>query len=284
MAGGEQHGDTPDPARGQSPPAKQPLPPEKPRTRRPQPLPDDPDPSRLAKQPLPPEISQAGRPLPPGAPPMPSEPPRVKQPLPDAAPPPDGSEVDDAPGQEGREWWQGADVRDELRETWAEHGREGLQAAYEIGGQIGETVTARLPDPYAAAQQRGLDVRWLRLGVNFPAVALALLVSWGGQSPAGRMTHYAAREGIFAPLGWVLLPALVLGVVMVLPFGGALGAAVGALVSAAARGVVGVVRRAWSVPVAGYVLRLAVAVAVWSFTIAAGRLVGRTAINWLTGV
>jgi hypothetical protein len=89
---------------------------------------------------------------------------------------------------------------------------------------------------------------------------------------------------VFAPLGWVLLPGLVLAVLVALPFGGVLGAAAGALVSAAARGVVALVRRAWALPVAGYVLRLAVAVAAWSFSIAAGRLAGRAVISWLTGV
>jgi hypothetical protein len=179
----------------------------------------------------------------------------------------------------GREWWRTADVRDELREAWDTHGQDAIQAAADIGAQIGAAVAAHLPDPYAAGQQRGLDLRWLRLGLNVPALALALLVTWGGQSPADRMFQYAAREGVFAPLGWVLLPVLVLAVLVALPFGGVLGAVIGGLV----RGAVALVRRAWAVPVAGYVLRLAVAVAAWSFVIAAGRLTGRAAIHLLTG-
>ena len=193
----------------------------------------------------------------------------------------------DGDGEAGREWWRTADVRDELRDVWAEHGREGVQAAYEIGAQIGEAVVAHLPhlpDPYAAAQRRGLDLRWLRLGLNVPALAISLLVTWGGQSAESRMARYMETEGLLAPLGWVLLPVLLLAVLMVLPFGGMLGAAVGGLLSAAARGVVVLFRRAWAVPYLGYVLRLAVAVAMWSFVIAAVRLFGHIAIVWLTGV
>ena len=155
-----------------------------------------------------------------------------------------------------------------------------MAAAAEIGAQIGAAVAAHLPDPYAAGQRHGLDLRWLRLGVNVPALAISLLVTWGGQSPADRMSHYAASEGLFAPLGWVLLPALMLAALMALPFGGVVGAVVGGL----ARSVVTLLRRAWAVPVAGYVLRLAVAAAAWSFAFSAARLVGRAAIHLLTGV
>ena len=271
MTGGAQNGDGND---GLDPAHKQPLPPEAPRTG--QPLPPEAQP---VKQPLPPEVVPGGYPLPSGAPPVPSEAPRVKQPLPPEAPR-TGPEGPGGDGVSGREWWRAADVRDELRDTWAEHGREGLQAAAEIGAQIGEAVTAALPDPYAAAQRRGLDLRWLRLGVNVPALACSLLVTWGGQSPGDRMYHYAAREGLFALLGWVLLPGLVLAALMALPIGGVLGALVGGL----ARGITALARWAWAVPYIGYLLRLAVAVAAWSFAVAAGRLMGRTVINWLTGV
>lgn len=216
------------------------------------------------RQPLPPEIPATGPADAPARQPLPSEPPSAE-----------GS---------GWEWWRAADVRDELRDTWAVEGSEALDAVREIGAQIGEVVAAHLPDPYAAAQRRGLDLRWLHLGVNLPALALSVLVTWGGQSSESRMTHYVEREGLFAPLGWVLLPALVLAVLMVLPFGGVLGSAVGGLVSAATRGVLVLCRRAWGVPYVGYLLRLVVAVAVWSFAIAAGRLSGLIVINWLTGV
>lgn len=202
--------------------------------------------------------------------------------LQDAGPEGDAETGDD--GESGREWWRTADVRDEVRDTWNEYGRDGLQAAYEIGAQIGEAVAARLPDPYAAGEQRGLDLRWLRLGLNVPALALSLLVTWSGQSAEDRMAHSVARDGLLAPVGWVLLPALVLAVLTAIPFGAVLGAVVGDLVSMAARAVVVLFRRAWGTPYVGYVLRLVVAVAAWSFAIAAARLMGRTVINWLTGV
>lgn len=215
---------------------------------------------------------------------MPSQPPRVKQPLPPEAPRtgPEGEppEDDGAPG----EWWRTPDLRGELRDTWAEHGREGWQAAQEIGAAVGQAVAAHLPDPYAAAQRRGLDLRWLRLGVNVPAALLSVGVTWGGRSAEDRMAAGIHHGGLLAPVGWVLLPVLVLGVLMVLPLGGVLGAAVGGLVSALVRAAVGVLRRAWSVPYLGYVLRLAAAVAVWAFFLAAARLVGRGVITVLTGV
>jgi hypothetical protein len=216
---------------------------------------------------------------------VPSQPPRIKQPLPPEAPPagpsgPEGPGDDGAPG----EWWRTPDIRGELRDTWAEHGREGWQAAQEIGAAVGAAVAAHLPDPYAAAQRRGLDLRWLRLGLNVPALVLSLLVTWGGRSPEERMAAGIRAGGLFAPLGWVLLPVLVLGVLTALPFGGVLGAAAGALVSATARGLVTLLRRAWAVPYLGYVLRLAVAVAAWSFLLAAVHLTGRAAITLLTGV
>lgn len=209
---------------------------------------------------------------------MPSEPPSVKQPLPpladDVDPGPDGD------GATGQEWWRNADVREELREAWDTHGQDAMAAAAEIGAQIGAAVAAHLPDPFAAGQRHGLDLRWLRLGVNVPGLVLALLVTWGGQSPADRMAQYMAREGLWAPLGWVLLPGLVLAVLMALPVGGGV---LGAIAGALARGVVTLIRRAWTVPVAGYLLRLVVAVALWSFAFSAARLVGRAAIHVLTG-
>jgi len=244
-----------------------PLPPEAPRT----------GPSKPpTKVPLPPAIHPDGQPLPADAPPMPSEPPSVKQPLPPLA---TGEDLGDD-GSAGQEWWRTADVREELREAWDTHGHDAMHAAAEIGAQIGAVIAAHLPDPYAAAQQRNLDLRWLRLGLNIPALALALLATWGGQSPADRMTHYAAREGPWAPLGWVLLPALVLAALMALPSGGVLGTVAGGL----ARGAVALLRRAWAVPYLGFVLRLAAAVAAWSLAVAVAHRAGRAAIHLLTGV
>lgn len=198
----------------------------------------------------------------------------------------------------GTEWWRTADIRAELRDTWRVHGPEALQGAreigaplaeaastaYEIGTQIAQAISAHLPDPYAAAQRRNLDLRWLRLKVTIPALALSCLPPWGGQSAEGRMTHYMETQGLLAPLGWVLLPALLVGVLLVLPFGGLLGAALGGLVSAVLRSLLTLVRRAWSVPYLGYLLRLAVATAAWGFLIAVGRLAGRILIHWLAGV
>lgn len=249
---------------------KQPLPPEMPRTVLPQGVRVPPMPSQ------PPGVPG----VPPGVPPMPSQPPDVppgplKEPLPPEAP----RTLPD-PEPEGREWWRGADVREEIRDAWSAHGREGLDAALEIGAQIGEAISSRLPDPYAAAQTRGLDLRWLRLGLNLPALTISLLVTWGGRSPQQHVAGYAARDGVFAPLGWVLLPVLVLAALSALPFGGVFGALLGVL----ARGAIGLVRRVWAVPYAGYLLRLAVAVAAWSFVIAAARVAGRVVITWLTGV
>jgi hypothetical protein len=263
------------------------LPPAAPRAGRP----------RVVKEPLPPEMPRTVLPpgvrvppmpslppgVPPGAPPMPSQPPDMppgplKEPLPPEAPRTPGAESD-AEG-ERQEWWRSADVREEIREAWTTHGREGLDTALEIGAQIGEAISSRLPDPYAAAQTRGLDLRWLRLGLNVPALMIALLVRWGGRSPQNRVVGYVARDGVLAPLGWVLLPVLVLAALGALPFGGVFGALLGVL----ARGAVALLRRAWAVPYAGYLLRLAVAVAAWSFVIAAARVAGRVVITWLTGV
>ncbi|WP_371793765.1 hypothetical protein OG285_38405 [Streptomyces sp. NBC_01471] len=184
----------------------------------------------------------------------------------------------DGPGQ-GR--WEG--VREEWRDTWATHGQDGVQAAHEIGAQIGEAVAAHLPDPHAAADRRGLDIRWLLLKYNIPGIAIALLVTWGGHSAAYRMTQSVAHEGAFAPLGWVLMGGLVLGAFMMLPIGSWLGTAFAGLVSTMVRGLSTLIARAWSTPYIGYLLRLAVAVAVWSFVIAVVRLLGRMVIHFLTG-
>lgn len=239
------------------------------------------------------ELDPARQP-PPETPAPPDEAPPASPEVQDAGP--DGEAGSGGGGASGWEWWRTADVRDELRDTWDdvrgefrdvwdEHGSwEGVQAAYEIGGQIGEAVASRLPDRYAAAEQRGLDLRWLRLGVNVPALVCSLLVTWGGRSAEDRMADSMFSEGLLAPVGWVLLPVLVLAVLLALPFGAALGAVVGDLVSMAARTVIVLLRRAWGTPYVGYMLRLIVAVAAWSFVIAAARLMGRSVINWLTGV
>ncbi|MFJ3699670.1 hypothetical protein ACIPW9_37060 [Streptomyces sp. NPDC090052] len=254
-------------------------------------------------QPLPPEVP-APRPEPvPGLDPEQPEPGPAADtdPLPDAGaaapaqdwwrtPAPDeadrpspGAPGDDpdTPAGPGPGRWEG--VREEWRDTWATHGQDGIQAAHEIGAEIGAAVAAHLPDPHAAAEQRGLDIRWLLLKYNVPGIAIALLVTWGGQSSANRMAHSVAHEGVLAPLGWVLMGGLVLGALMMLPIGSWLGTAFAGLVSSVIQGLVALTRRAWGTPYIGYLLRLALAVIVWSFVIAVVRLLGRMMIHFLTG-
>ncbi|MCD9145482.1 hypothetical protein [Streptomyces albireticuli] len=176
-------------------------------------------------------------------------------------------------------------MREEFREAdaWAAHGSEGVAAAHEIGAYIGEAISARLPDPHAAAARRGLDIRWMRLKYNVPAILFALLVTWGGRSTVDRMTASVAEGGVFAPLGWVLMAGLVLGALVLLPIGSWLGTALAGLFASVLHGMVRLFGRAWKTPYIGYLLRLLVAVAVWSFLIAAGRLMGRAVIHFLTG-
>ncbi|MET9415359.1 hypothetical protein ABZY03_14480 [Streptomyces klenkii] len=164
------------------------------------------------------------------------------------------------------------------------HGSEGIAAAHEIGAHIGEAISAHLPDPHAAAAKRGLDIRWMRLKYNVPAMVFALLVTWGGQSAVDRMSASIAKNGVFAPIGWVLMAGLLLLVLLVLPIGSWLGAAFANLIASILHGLVRLFGRAWKTPYIGYVLRLAVAVAVWSFVIAIGRLIARAVIHFLTGV
>jgi hypothetical protein len=246
--------------------------------------------------------------------PAPEEP-SVRQPLPPEQPPPEGGDAQ-APQSPPVEWWRssppaqalpgqagslppdrageadddagdagrGPGVREEWRQTWETDGRDGIAAAHEIGAYIGDAVASRLPDPHAAAQRRGLDIRWLRLKYNVPGIALAVLVTWGGRSATDRMISSVGEGGILAPLGWVLLAALLLGVLMVIPIGSALGAAVGHLVTSLVHGLVSVFGRAWSTPYIGYLLRVLLAVAAWSFVFAVLVHAGRGILHLLTGV
>ncbi|MEU2873041.1 hypothetical protein ABZ769_28220 [Streptomyces olivoreticuli] len=257
-----------------------------------------PEPKPVVSQPLPPEVpapgAEAGEagPAPewwrlPAAPLPPEAPSPTAEPSP--GPGPDGPReatnggAEPGDGAPGSEWWQGSAVRDELRDTWAVHGSEGIAAAHEIGAHIGEAISARLPDPQAAAAKRGLDIRWMRLKYNVPAILIALLVTWGGRSAVDRMSASVSEKGVFAPLGWVLMAGLILGVLMLLPIGSWLGAALADLFASVLHGVVRLFGRAWKTPYTGYLLRLVAAVAAWSFAIAVGRLIGRAAINFLTG-
>jgi hypothetical protein len=202
----------------------------------------------------------------------------------EASPPaPDASGAEDGPpADEGRRWhWD--QVRGEWREAWDTHGQEAIQAAHEIGVTIGETVVAHMPNPHAAAEQRGLDIRWLRLAINVPAIALALLVTWGGDSPAEHMARSIARDGPFALFGWLLIPALALGLFVLTPVGGVLGEALVGVLRSVLYGIGRLIVRAWRVRFTGYLLRLVVAVAAWSVAIALARLMGRAVIHVLTG-
>ncbi|MFE2195610.1 hypothetical protein ACFXAQ_32975 [Streptomyces olivaceus] len=214
----------------------------------------------------------------------------VSQPLPPEVPRPrDGSaapesaEASPEPG-EGREWWDGDSVRGELRDAWNTQGAEAVAAAHEIGSYIGSAIADHLPDPHAAAAKRGLDIRWLHLKINLPAIALATLVTWGGQSTLDRMARAIATDGVLAPIGGVLLFALVLMALRVLPVGGMLFDAVAHLFTALVGGLITLVQRAWGAPGTGYLLRVLAATLLWAFVIALLFVGGRGAINFLTGV
>ncbi|MEU9428555.1 hypothetical protein AB0D87_38050 [Streptomyces sp. NPDC048342] len=205
-------------------------------------------------------------------------------PGPDAPPQQSGDHgMDAGEGAPSQEWWRSSDVREEWRDTWATHGQEGVAAATEIGEYIGNAIASRLPDPHAAAAKRGLDLRWLRLKYNIPALFIALLVTWRSHTAADRMTNFVAEDGIFAPLGVVLLFVLLLGLLMVLPIGSWLASAFSDLITWVVTGLIRLTGKAWTTPYIGYVLRLIVAVAIWSFVIAVVRVIGRAALHFLTG-
>ncbi|MEV6426015.1 hypothetical protein [Streptomyces sp. NPDC051662] len=240
------------------------------------------DPRRVVSQPLPPEV-----PAPRSEPPLPPE-------SSDGEPDPDtdwwrapatgepqwavnadstspGAEV---PGVPEQGHWRGDDAG-------TVHGMEGIVAAHEIGAQIGDAISSHLPG--AQEQSRKLDLRWLLLRYNVPGILLALLVTWRGRSSVDRMVATVSEDGVFAPVGVLLMFVLVGAVLMFLPIGSWLGSALGHLVSAVAVGLVRLSTRAWSTPYIGYLMRLAVAVVVWSFIIAVVRVIWRVAVHFLTG-
>ncbi|MFF9594230.1 hypothetical protein ACF1FX_34495 [Streptomyces sp. NPDC014646] len=245
----------------------------------------DSDAPQLVSQPLPPEVPM----------PRPDDPPLRSPDLPDdsvGSPPATGPDP---------EWWRAdpADT-DALDPTGIGHpappgpdgpvpgpsaghasGMEGIVAAHEIGAQIGEAISSHLPG--AQPPSHRLDLRWMRLKYNVPGLALALLVTWGGRSSVDRMTAMVSEDGLLAPVGAVLLVVLVGLALMVLPIGSWLASALGHLVSAVAVGLVRLVKRAWTTPYVGYVLRLLIAVAAWSFAIAVGRVIWRGTVHFLTG-
>ncbi|KAK1176692.1 hypothetical protein B7755_052100 [Streptomyces sp. NBS 14/10] len=162
-----------------------------------------------------------------------------------------------------------------------------LHTAHEIGQEIGvtigETMAAHLPNPQAAAQRRGLDIRWMRLKYNIPGILIATLVTWGDNSLAEAMARSLAEGGPLALLGWPLMAFLVLGLVMVTPLGGALGGVLMEAIRAVLQGLGRLIGRFWRVQYTGYLLRLIVAVVAWSVAIALLRLIGRAVILFLTG-
>ncbi|MFC9916332.1 hypothetical protein [Streptomyces sp. NPDC127197] len=253
---------------------RQPLPPEVPAPRKEPERPESVEPPDDA-----PELgTEWWRSPPPEEPPGPSTPSSGPDGPPDAGGPAAGDQ-----GSQEPEFWRWNQVRDEWRDTWSAHGSEGIEAAHAIGAHIGEAISAHLPNPNAAAEKRGLDIRWLRLKYNVPALLLALLVTWGGQSSVDRMTASVTEDGIFAPLGWILMFALVLGLLMLMPIGSWLGAAFSNLINLLIHGAVRVFGGAWKMPVIGYLMRLALAVAIWSFIVAVARVTWRGIVHFLTG-
>ncbi|MEU2076591.1 hypothetical protein [Streptomyces sp. NPDC013489] len=258
-------------------------------------------PASYVRQPLPPEVpvqrtdemdfaapveddSPAGGPdpdwwrtipaTPPGAPPRPDAPP---------APVSGAGESGGGDPGPGRDWWNGDAVREELRDTWATHGSEGIQAATEIGAYIGDAIASHLPNPHAVAERRGLDIRWLRLKYNVPAVLISLLVTWRGQTSTGHLSHAIASGGIFGLVGAAMAFVLPLLFLAVLPIRTVAVAILGTLSAWILRGLTKVFGWAWKTPGAGYLLRLALAVAIWSTALLVLQSVGRGLIRILTG-
>jgi hypothetical protein len=219
---------------------------------------------------------------------------------------PDGVGTSPAGGGNGGEWWRlpprspadgpastSPEAADEAAAEGAADPRwwrtgpipKGMAEAHEIGVTIGEAVAAHLPVPdvHAAAAKRGLDIRWLRLKYNIPGCLLALLATWGDDSLAEAVARSLIHHGPFALLGWILLPALALGLLMLTPMGGALGGVLVDIIRSVLRGVGVLVARAWRMAYFGYLLRLVVAVAGWSVVITLVRLIGRALIHFLTG-
>ncbi|MEV7417714.1 hypothetical protein [Streptomyces sp. NPDC089919] len=180
----------------------------------------------------------------------------------------------------GEEWWRWPDPRTETEQAWAEEGHQSREAAWEVGAAIGEAVAAHLPGPPPSPAERGLDLSWMRLKYTAPALLIAVVMAVRGAGPARAFTKSVADDGLFAPLGAVFLVAAVLLALSLLPVGNLFAGLIGSVL----RGVGIVLVRAWHARVFGYVLRLLAAVVAWLIIIAVLRVVGRTALNWLTGV
>ncbi|MFK0296953.1 hypothetical protein ACIQU6_41685 [Streptomyces sp. NPDC090442] len=188
-------------------------------------------------------------------------------------------------------WW--ARPAEAAQDAWAEHGPEAQAAlrdigtqmgqAAEIGAQIGDAIADRL-DPNAAAQKRGLDISWLHLKLNIPALVIAIVAWVWGVGPAAVVVQVVRTQGALAPLGWVLLVAALLGLFALVPIGSALASAVGHLVMALVGGVRSALTRGWRMRYVGYALRLVVVTLAWVAAIGFLRVAWRMTLHWLTGV
>ncbi|RXS66699.1 hypothetical protein EST92_28510 [Streptomyces sp. TM32] len=209
-------------------------------------------------------------------------------PKPEGSPEPAGPEPAD---EDERPWW--SKPADAARDAWAEHAPEAQAAwheigaqlgqAAEIGAQIGDAIADRL-DPNIPAQKRGLDIRWLHLGLNIPAVSMAVAAWVWGVGPAAALVRTIRVEGALAPLGWVLLVAGVLAVLALVPIGSALAGAVAHLVMALAGLVRSALARGWRLPYIGYLLRLVLVTLAWVGVLGIARFAWRLTLTWLTGV
>ncbi|MFI6771165.1 hypothetical protein [Streptomyces sp. NPDC050355] len=207
--------------------------------------------------------------------------------VPTAADAPAAEPADD----DDQPWW--SKPADAVKDSWAEHGPEAQAAlreigtqmgqAAEIGAQIGDAIADRL-DPNAAAQRRGLDIGWLHLGLNVPALAMAVAAWVWGVGPAAGLVQAVRVDGMLAPLGWVVLVVGLLGFLSLVPIGSVLASAVANLVMA----LVGVVRsalaRGWRMRYVGYLLRLVLVTLAWVVVLGIGRFAWRLTLTWLTGV
>ncbi|MFE6743892.1 ICP22 family protein [Streptomyces tubercidicus] len=207
---------------------------------------------------------------------------------PEGAPEP---EVPEPADEDERPWW--SKPADAARDAWAEHAPEAQAAwheigaqlgqASEIGAQIGDAIADRL-DPNVPAQKRGLDISWLHLGLNIPALAMALAAWVWGVGPAAALVQTVRVEGAFAPLGWVVVVVGAVAILALVPVGTALASVVAHLVMA----VVGLARsalaRAWRMRYVGYLLRLVLTTLLWVVALGFLRFAWRLTITWLTGV
>ncbi|WKK27854.1 hypothetical protein QZH56_37015 (plasmid) [Streptomyces olivoreticuli] len=192
------------------------------------------------------------------------------------------------------EWWRqpaqklsetAHQVGDAARTAWeGEPGEEIREGLAEMGHQIAGAIATHMPNPHTAAKKRGLDIAWMRLSVNIPALGCAVLVTWSGTSLADRVTHQVVEHGPFAPLGWVLIAGLTGGIfVYATPLGTALGGALAGLFHGLLDGLRALITRLKRSTIGGYLWRVTVATALWAVVFAVARIAGRSLIHILTG-